>query len=200
MMWPAAARRRVERPRASGDGGITLIEVVVSMTVMTALMSIFTFGVVQMYRSANKVEAVSVAQSQMHTAFQRLDREIRYASGISTPAQVGPDWYVEYLTANGGGPVCVQLRLVGDTRQLQRRTWPSGSTPGTWGVLASDVGSGQPFEFSHNGNFQRLRLHLVSASGPPGDPVKAETNVTFTALNTLRDTTNHDVCSEGRPS
>jgi hypothetical protein len=38
---------------------------------------------------ANAVDANSAAQSQMHIAMQRLDREVRYAVGISRPYHAG---------------------------------------------------------------------------------------------------------------
>ena len=53
-----------------------------------------------MFRTANKTEAVATAQSQISIAFQRLDKEIRYAEGISTPTSSGTGWYVEYVTAD----------------------------------------------------------------------------------------------------
>lgn len=194
----ASARQRMNRLRAGDDTGLTLLEVVVSMTIMLVLMSIFTAGIVQMYRTSNKTEALSTAQSQMHIAFQRLDREIRYASAISTEGTVGSDWYVEYLSTNNGKERCTELRLQVGTAQLQRRTWDSGATPGAWGVLAANVRSSSPFTVDHNGNFQRLRLQLAAASGSPSNPDTAAIDFTFTALNTVRGTGTPDVCAEGR--
>ncbi len=194
----------MRRPRRTWDSGITLIEVVVSMSIMTIVGAIFTAGVLQMFRSANRSEAASTAQSQINNAFLRLDKEIRYAAGISTPGSVGSDSYVEFLTTNTGTPVCTELRLHVATRQLQRRTWIQGSsplTPSAWIPLASFVSSTQPFTLSAADatfNFQRLQLKLVGTSGAGGTATSKQTDVTFTALNTSPTTSSATVCTEGR--
>jgi prepilin-type N-terminal cleavage/methylation domain-containing protein len=198
----AAVRQRTARGHAGSDAGVTLLEVVVSMTIMSMLMSIFTVGVVQMYRSASRAEAISAAQSQAYIVFQRLDGEIRYASAISTEGTVGVDPYIEYLTTTGHAETCNQLRLKTDTAQLQRRTWVQGTTPGGWTRIASDVGApaapDKPFTFTTGNNFQTLQLHLVAGPAASGSRVTAETRVTFTALNTSRGADTKDVCTEGR--
>jgi hypothetical protein len=200
----AAGRLRAGRLRAGRDSGITLVEVVVSMSVMSIVLAMFTASVLQMFRSANQDEAISTAQSQVNIAFLRLDKEIRYAAGISTPGPVGADAYVEYLTTNTGNPVCTELRLHVATGQLQRRTWtqgPSPVTPSAWIPLASNVSSAQPFTFSAPDgtfNFQRLELKVAVSSGTGGTATSKQTDVTFTALNTSLSTSSATVCTEGR--
>lgn len=195
-----AARRR----RARGDAGITLIEVVVAMSILSIFLAIFTGAVTQMYRAANRTEAVAGTQSQLHVAFLRLDKEIRYAAGISTPAAVGGDQYVEFLTTNTGTPRCTQLRLRTVDEQIQRRTWTQGASPlapSAWIPLASGVTSTQPFTFvaaDTTFNFQRLRLRLTASSAPGGAGTARATDVTFTALNTSLTTSSSTVCTEGR--
>jgi prepilin-type N-terminal cleavage/methylation domain-containing protein len=189
-----------ERLRARDDSGMTLIELVVTMTIFLVLMSVFTTGLVQMYASEGRTEAIMTAQSQMHNAFVRLDREIRYASAISTPDTVGVDSYVEYLTTNTGIAICTELRLNIAGAQLQWRTWTQGSsplTPTAWSPLASGVSSGQPFTFVASENFQRLRVQLA-ATPVGGVNVAAASDITFTALNTQRGADTPDVCTEGR--
>jgi type II secretory pathway pseudopilin PulG len=194
--------RRTNRRRATGDAGITMVDVVVSMTIMSIFLAMFTGGVLQMFRTANRSEAASFTQSQINIAFLRLDREIRYAAGLSTPGYVGPDAYVEYLTTNTGTPVCTELRLHGTTRQLQRRTWTQGSlAPTAWIPLASDVRSAQPFTLTAADatfNFQRLELKLFADSGGGSTATSKQTDVTFTALNTSLTTSSATVCTEGR--
>jgi len=192
------------RRAPAGDRGVTLIEVVVSMSIMTLFMAMFTVGMVQLYRSANKSEAVGLAQSQINIAFLRLDKELRYAAGISVPGQVGADPYVEYLVTSTGAAVCSQLRLQIASAQLQRRTWIRGSVPlnpGPWTVLASNISSPAPFTlhpsdatFSH----QRLQLSFTATTGPATAATTRTTDVTFTALNTSMSTTSTSVCTEGR--
>src|SRR6266540_792625 len=190
--------------RARQDTGYTLVEVVVSMTLLSIVMAIFTTGVLQMYRVANRSEATATAQSQINIAFLRLVKEIRYAAGISTPGTVGSDPYVEYLISYTGTAVCTELRLHVATRQLQRRTWNQGAsplTPSPWIQLASDVSSTQAFTFSAADatfNFQRLQLKLVATSGAGGTATPKQSDITFTALNTSLTTSSATICIEGR--
>lgn len=194
----------MSRRRPAGDAGVTMIDVVVAMTLLSIFMAMFTTGVVTMYRSANRNQAISAAQSQVGTVYLRLDKEIRYAAGISEPGPVGADSYVEYLTVFTGTPVCTQLRLDVDSGQLQRRSWRQGSTPlmpGAWIPLAAEVSSAQPFTrwpADATYNFQRLQLQLDARSGAGPAATSRHSDVTFTALNTTLDTASNTVCTEGR--
>jgi type II secretory pathway pseudopilin PulG len=200
----AAARRHARFGGRTEDSGITLVEVVVSMSIMGVFMAMFTATILGIFRTVDRSDATSTAQSQVNLAFLRLDKEIRYAAGISVPASVGADPYVEYLTANTGTPVCTELRLHLATGQLQRRTWTEGSapvTPGAWVPLASNVSSAQPFTFSvadATFNFQRLRLTLVAKAGAGSTAASRLTDTTFTALNTSLATSSAAICTEGR--
>jgi type II secretory pathway pseudopilin PulG len=182
---------------------MTLVEVVVSLVIMSIFMVIFTTGVVQMYRSADNTEAAAVSQTQLSVTFTRLDREIRYASGLSRPGLVGADWYVELQATGTGATTCTELRLVAATGVLQQRSWVSGAAPGSgggWAALASRVGGTAPFTVTPpDGDFglQRLRLQLSSPSMVAGGPAK-QTDITFAALNTSVTTTSDSICSEGR--
>jgi hypothetical protein len=181
-----------------------MVDVVVSMTLLSVFMAIFTGGTVRMYRSATLIQATANAQTQITTVFLRLDTEIRYAAGISEPNPAGADRYVEYLTTNTGDGVCIELRLNGASQQLQRRTWPQGANPlvpTAWVPLASAVSSSQPFTYlapDTKYNFQRLQLQLDATIGAGGSQVVKHTDVTFTALNTTLSPSTPEVCTEGR--
>lgn len=188
------------------DQGITLIEVVVSMAIMTVLMSIFTTGVIQMYRVANRTEALNVTQAQVVTAFNRMDKEIRYATAISTPAQIGDAFYVEYTSTNSSGATeCTRLSVDTGDRLMRMVKW-QGSYPTTpvWTVLATNVTASQaPFVLVAGLSFQRLQVRIEAtygtvAAGSTG-AVKS-TDVTFTAVNTTNDPANALVCQDGRPT
>jgi prepilin-type N-terminal cleavage/methylation domain-containing protein len=191
--------------------GVTMIEVVVSLTLMAVLMTIFTTAVIEVYRNVNQTEAISTGQSQLNTIFLRLDKEVRYASGISQPIQrPGSNWYVEYLNTSRGNEICTQLRLT-STGQLQRRTWNRSQTsiePSGWAVLGSDLGTvtgSVPFEFvpadpsrpSAGANFQQLRVTLAALGGRDHKQIAAST-IAFAALNTSLATASADICIEGR--
>ena len=189
------------------DGGVTMIEVVVSLTLMAVLMTIFTTAVLQVYRNVNQTEAISSAQSQLNNVFLRLDKEVRYASGVSEQDQIGDYWYVEYLNTSRGTEICAELRLVTTTGVLQRRTWNRSQTPiqpTGWAALASNVYAvpgTDPFLFdaadpAKGLSFQQLTITL--AAHGRDDKQIAESSVTFAALNTSLATTSTDVCTEGR--
>ena len=208
MTGPVRPRRPAAdasvREARGRDAGVTMTDVVVSMTLMAIFMAIFTGGTVRMYRSAAQVQATADAQIQITSAFLRLDKEIRYAAGISLPGPVGADGYVEYLTTNTGVGICAELRLNVDTSQLQRRTWrqdviPLAPTP--WVPLATSVSSTQPFTYrapDTKYNFQRLQLQLNATVGTGDSAASKHTDVTFTALNTTLSAANPAVCTEGR--
>jgi type II secretory pathway pseudopilin PulG len=189
------------------DEGVSLVELIVAMTLMSVVGAMFTGGVLQVYRSLNKTDSDYVAQSQINQAFSTLDREIRYAKSVSTPATVGSDWYVEYLVQLNNVDTCVELRLSTSAGQLQRRSWAQGVTPVTptaWGVLASNVTATTPFttlaldkQNLTGFRFQRLTVNFTSTSGGGGTGTTRQTNVTFAALNaTAFD--NASTCIEGR--
>ena len=75
---------RRDRARADGDvdGGFTLIEIMVSMSLMSVVMVLFTGAVLQMYSGFNKASGLVDASTQINTAFARVDRQVRYASEI----------------------------------------------------------------------------------------------------------------------
>jgi hypothetical protein len=176
-----------------------------SMALSGVVMAVFTTGMIQVYRSVGAAENAGVSQTQVSLAFETVDREIRYASGITEPntAAVGGAWYVEFLGVTpDGGPVCHQLRLDG-SGVLQQLTWAPGSPPaaGARGrTLASNLVVTAPFERltpdQQPADYQRLRLRLTARSGA----ATSASDVTFTALNTSRDTTDPNVCIEGRPA
>ncbi|WP_240670046.1 prepilin-type N-terminal cleavage/methylation domain-containing protein [Actinoplanes solisilvae] len=183
------------------DDGITLIEVVVAMSIMSIVGTLFTVAMNQIYRSTNTVESSFDAQRQIEAMYVRLDQEIRYARSISDPAQVNGDWYVEYLMSVSNIDTCVELRVNTTARELQRRQWTKNVdplAPTAWTVLATNVLATTPFTVvpADKGSltgfrYQRLTLAMTSVagggSGSPPDTARQgatrETNVTFTALN-----------------
>ncbi|MEV6849857.1 prepilin-type N-terminal cleavage/methylation domain-containing protein [Actinoplanes sp. NPDC051411] len=204
------------KPAASNDEGYSLIEVMMAMVCTGILMTLVTSAVIQIYHSVNSVDAVSAAQSQVDTTFARLDKEVRYARGISDPATVGGDPYVEYLLNVDSVDTCVELRLHAATGELQRRSWLKNQTPPAptgWLTLASSVTATKPFAVTiiaqpvgtTDPQYQTLALDVTSVTGGgPGLSASAgragserETKVTFTALNAVT-AGNSSICTEGR--
>jgi prepilin-type N-terminal cleavage/methylation domain-containing protein len=168
------------------DDGFSLIEVMVSMTIMAVIGAIFTTGMIQVYRTLAGTDARWIAQGQVSQALMRLDREVRYASYIGATSPGRP--YVEYQMLSDATQQCVQLRIAvtADGSQLQRRTWTQGVTPvvpTAWVRLANDVTSAEPFariDPTDTLTHQQLRLDLTATS----DSTAKQSNITYTALNT----------------
>lgn len=187
------------------DQGMSLTELVVGMAILAIFMGIFTTSMLLMSQTVNKVEAVTLSSDQMNTAFLSLDKSIRYAAAISTPAQSGTsnDWNVAYDTTTSGTDVCTQLRI--DGTQLQQRTWnaPGGANGTTysgltaWTPVADNVTNGDaaagpttaPFYLVQPdpnspaaSSFQQLTVNLQTSSGTP-TTASITNSMTFTALN-----------------
>ncbi len=178
-----------------GDAGFTLLDTLMSTVVMTIVMAIFTSSIVAMYRTANATDAKAIAQTQISTALERLDREVRYAEGI---ARVLPgETSVDFLTVRQGHRQCVQVRLLNGV--LARRTWTHQATPidlSPWTTLATDVTSAAPFTYvapTATLGYQQLKVSLTVVTADGRD----ENTTSFTAMNSSR-TSGNDYCSAAR--
>jgi prepilin-type N-terminal cleavage/methylation domain-containing protein len=191
-----------------GDEGLSLIEMMVAVGLMSVVLALFGTGMTQIFSAGNNNQALTVATQQLHNAFIRLDRNIRYASGISKPgAGVGVaagNTYVEYELTNTGTSVCTQLALVADSRQpgvflLQTRSKTGSGAVSGWSTMASDLTSASSFSRLDATTAVRANQQLtiaLTAQEPGNADVKTDTvTFAFTALNTSTDTTSDTVCS-----
>lgn len=218
-----ALRRRLVRATVD-DSGFTLIELVVVLLIMTIVMIIFTAGISQAFSAENKEDTATRGQNQLIVAFQRLDKEVRYAAGITTPATVNNpntgavDPVVEWLTTNTGTSVCTEVRLNTGTGQLQQRSWTYGLTPfvpGAWQQLADGITvtapATTPFTVYQSGSvvnatttattqYQRLEIAVTATYGVNSNKTSTSSDITFTALNTTSSTTNQTAvaCAQGQ--
>ena len=182
--------------RREGDAGFTLLDTLMATVLMTFVTAMFTSSVLFMYRAANGVEAKSAAQTQLALTLQKLDRELRYARGISQVYGSG-GVYVDFLTERPGLRQCVQLRLQGGV--LAQRTWTYQQSPlnlTAWTPLATEITTTAPFAYiapTTTLGYQQLTVTLSTGTG-----IGREANtVTFTALNSDRSSSN-DYCSAAR--
>ncbi|WP_041831937.1 type II secretion system protein J [Actinoplanes sp. N902-109] len=139
------------RERHRGDDeGVSLVEVMVTLGVMGVLMVLFTGAVLQVFRTTTVTDALSEAQQQLTVAFQRFDKELRYASWIADPSDpakaANPATATQYVEFAGAVATdCYQLRLAPGADGLgvlQLLNWTAGTPPkpGTPGqTIASDV-------------------------------------------------------------
>lgn len=135
------------------DRGFSLIEALVAMVIFVTAMSVVTSVVGAMTTNMRQAEGVSSATDQTRLAFNRLDKQVRYASAITVPG-TGDDAtgsYVEFLVdedddgSSGDKMVkCLQWRVLNE--KLETRTWLVNSggndIPGSghaWVTVATGV-------------------------------------------------------------
>ncbi|PFG35645.1 hypothetical protein ATL41_0340 [Flavimobilis soli] len=204
-------RHNDERGLLRGDSGVTLTELLVALGVFTAVIAVFMAGVVTMTKNTARAVSVSDTGSVVRTVFQRMDKEVRYASSINRPGK-GPSgaYYVEYLiqVVEGGKPQrCIQWRVTAD-RKLQRReaTGPSGSGATGWYTFSDgvrndlNVPAQLPFRFSPADNvYANQRLKVVLEVAPNASQTGSGLETEFVARNTSSSsTTNADLDDDGR--
>jgi prepilin-type N-terminal cleavage/methylation domain-containing protein len=188
------------------DRGVTLVEVLVSMSVFSVLLAIFTTGVLSMFRSADKNMDIAQTVSQANIAFSQLDKQIRYASAIAAPPNpaLASGSYVEYLISVGTVGTCYELWYDPVRHALRIRDWPAkNAAVASWRTLATGVTATTPFTLIQPADqftFQRLRLDLTTYAGPTVGITRAQTSVTFTALNTTASTASPTACTDDRPA
>lgn len=213
-----ALRHRVLALHRSGDRGTSLVEILVAMTIMTICGAIFTGAVIGLNRSTGKAQAATGAATQTNQAYVALDKIVRYAAAVATPARstgtgATGDWYVELRSTADGTERCTQLRLDIATQQLQKRTWDADNPTAVTAFvpIASGFTNGaeaagsvnQPFVLPSqpaSANAQQLTINLVAQAGNPPSISSARSSVTFTAVNSMLPAPTAPVCDQvGRP-
>lgn len=210
MRLKAALSRRGEVERERTDDGFSLMETIVGMAIMSVFLSIFTGAMLGMFNAANKVTSTNNTASQLNIAFNRLDKQVRYAAAISPEGLSGGSWYVEFLTTNTGVSVCTQLKLNPTTSLLQERSWtvPStgSATPTGWSQLANNITNGsesatstdRPFQFAsaHDAvKFEQLTIRLFAQQRSNNSTTSSVSSITFTALNSSPTTPTTGICT-----
>ena len=87
------------------DQGFSLIDLIVATSLMSFIMVIVTGAITEVYSDVNRTDSLANARDQVGNSFRRLDKELRYATWVATPGQVGGVWYLEYATPTN----CQQL-------------------------------------------------------------------------------------------
>lgn len=198
------------------DRGFSLIEALIAMVVFGTAMSVMASVVMAMTNNTRQGQGVSVATDQTRLAFQRLDKQVRYANGLSTPgtATDGSGWYVEFrvpdsmrdnrTTAVARDHRCHQWRVL--ARKLQTRTWlvnsvgvatppkPRWTTVGTG--IDNEITTDPPFltPIVSTSLHRQLAVDLVTkrSDRPVG---RAQVKAAFFARNTTL-TSPVDVCQQ----
>ena len=133
MSLLAAARRRAHRA-PHGESGFTIVELLVSMILLAVVSTSFLAAVNAIYSGIHKQQGITNAADGNRVAFELLDKQVRYASGINTPGTAADgNFYIEYQWSKSNGSLdtltCSQWRLNPTTHDLQWRSWVAGATP-----------------------------------------------------------------------
>jgi len=138
------------------DSGFTLVEGLVAMVVFVTAISVMASATAAMTQNMRHAQGVSLATDQTRLGFNRLDKQVRYATAITTPGPGldGTGWYVEFSledarrdgrTANNAfkDTACHQWRVLDG--KLETRNWrvnpaghPIGGTP-RWLTVATGL-------------------------------------------------------------
>jgi prepilin-type N-terminal cleavage/methylation domain-containing protein len=91
-------RKRKRGESAGDDQGFSLVELIVTMGIMSVVMAVASTALLQIYSGAKQIEQTSVAADQLDTSLARLERELRYATHVSGVAlgTAGNKWYLEF--------------------------------------------------------------------------------------------------------
>ncbi|MEV6846377.1 hypothetical protein [Actinoplanes sp. NPDC051411] len=192
----AICRAGMRRAGEPSDAGLTLVEVLISASLFTVVLSLVGAGLGEMAKSAGRTTALSNAQDALRLAWQRLEGEVRYASAIGAPAQVSGDasnWHVVFATAGG----CTELRLDAAGDNLDQRDVTAGSP---WATIAPGVtampGSAQPLTLVADplSGHQALGLSLAVSDGGSRDSETRTRVMQFTAESTTWTSTPPATC------
>lgn len=206
---------RASRASESTDAGFTLIELVVTMVIMTVVMIVALGSFSTIFVSQTQQTSISNSESQLALAFITLDNEVRYSTGITQPDQSGSSYYVElqYFTPSNTSQ-CAELQYSPTAGTLSQRTWavpPAGSpaTPGGWDPLATDLTTaGQPFALVNDvggdtsdnlATMEQLQVALTATAGKGSGQASSTSEVTFTAIDTTSNSA-ASVCTGVSPS
>lgn len=207
------ARLNRDRYRTDRDAGFSLVELVVVMGIFLMIIGIITASVVSMMSQTRKETGQSDNLDSARKILQTLDKTVRYANDITTPA-TGTDgaYYVEYRTGNSGQQqTCYQWRYVPSTGLVQARRWLPplagvGSTTATaWVVEGTGVslsGSTPIWSIAATSSSNVHQTLTVVFKTTHGAPASSQTNqVTLTGINTTSSSPLASaICTEvGRP-
>lgn len=151
----------MRRDRVRGDDrGVTLTELLVSMTVFSMAVALAFSAVITVVRHGSDARRSAEAQAELRVALAQIDRQVRSGNVLFSPAEE-PTWVgdceavgafagtcMRIFTQSNGDHQCVQWQLVADpesttsppTYLLRTRSWStdwaSGGSYGAWGVVA----------------------------------------------------------------
>jgi type II secretory pathway pseudopilin PulG len=126
--------RRLRPTRANDAEGFSIMELLVSMILLAVVSTSLLAATNAIYSGIHKQQGITDAADGNRRAYELLDKQVRYASGINTPGTAADgNFYVEYMWSKSNGSIdtytCSQWRLNPTTDVLQWRSWVAGTTP-----------------------------------------------------------------------
>lgn len=190
-------RRSEVLPARNDDGGFTLVELMMAMSVFLIFLTIIVGSVISITAASARAQLVAQSSNGVLVVFQNLDRQIRYADSINFPgagATTGSR-YVEFRVPATSAPnsvsTCVQWRYWPATKSIQSRQWPeSGMPQPNWVTKVSNVidtgATTYPFKLTPatNGGSATQQLLLTISSGTASFTSGAAISSNFIARNT----------------
>ncbi|GAB3121872.1 PulJ/GspJ family protein [Glaciibacter psychrotolerans] len=193
------------------ERGMTLIEMVVSMTIFLIFIALVLSTTVTLAQSTTRTQLTAEASNQALSVFGAFDRQVRYADVILPPTKgASGAYYVSYRTppglTSGGGATCTQWRYSPTSALLESRTWTekrTGAMP-PYSLKMSQVipraGGKSPFELTPiaEGGPTMQSLTVTLKAGNDDLKAGAEMSTTFVARNSSSDAPDLDsACSAG---
>lgn len=138
----------------SGERGVTLVELIIAMMIMSIVLVVFSNALASVQRASIREENLTRTLDQAQLAMQQLDREIRSGNVIYNPTVEGtsqtscsgcvPYYTVRVYTqanADTRSTYYCTLWKVDTTGNLWTRQWPPSdpASAGAWRLVATDV-------------------------------------------------------------
>lgn len=122
------------RDRLAGerDGGFTLTELLVSMTIFSTCMAIALTAVMIALEKSNDVQQSGDAASQLRLALSQIDRQVRSGNVLFSPSNE-PAYVASCTTANANSGTCMRIftQSNGPEKCVQWQIMADPAAPGT---------------------------------------------------------------------
>jgi prepilin-type N-terminal cleavage/methylation domain-containing protein len=134
---------RIRSAVFSGERGLTLVEMMVTMMILGIALAIFLSVLFSVQRGVVLQEQRTARNDQARLAIQALDRELRSGNVLYDPASESVPYYSLRIYTQSNAPtrgiMCVQWLLNGE--KLQTRQWVpyNTSTATSWRTVAEGI-------------------------------------------------------------
>jgi len=129
-------RRRLTQPER--DSGVSLVEVLVTMTIFSLIMAGIYTVLITVQRQSKDISGREETVGNARLATEQMDRQIRSGNVLYDPAKETLPLSMRVYTQANGDERCIQWQVLGT--QLRMRAWsPTWQTDGnvsSWGIAA----------------------------------------------------------------